>query len=306
MKLCYIILSALFGVLSINANAQKGSESLVKANAHYFKKEWSKAIPYFEEALRDTSNSALLWQRSALSNFMTGNLDKALKQYERALKLSPNPFLRNIIQSQIVTIYDTQKKPDATLAFLHRESNNGFSNTMMLDTIHIVDSFRKTNDFTLLYNKLISNSYPCLTEPHRNDFDFWVGEWDVYQTGTDNLVGHSMISKSVGNCSVIEEWKSLGPPNTGQSINYYDPVKGAWEQVYVGSGGNVTRYVDGKFENGQMHFNYQSAFNGSSYTGNFIFFNQGPDQVRQYQDYTTDGGKTFTVGTDLTYKRKKG
>ena len=29
--------------------------------------------------------------------------------------------------------------------------------------------------------------------PKYHDFDFWIGEWDVYKNGTDTLVGSSQI-----------------------------------------------------------------------------------------------------------------
>jgi hypothetical protein len=34
------------------------------------------------------------------------------------------------------------------------------------------------------------------------------------------------------------------------------------------------------------------------------FFNQGKDQVRQLGEQSTDGGQTWTVSYDLTYRRR--
>jgi hypothetical protein len=35
------------------------------------------------------------------------------------------------------------------------------------------------------------------------------------------------------------------------------------------------------------------------------FFNLGADRVRQFSERSTDGGKTWTIGYDFTYIRKK-
>jgi len=37
--------------------------------------------------------------------------------------------------------------------------------------------------------------------------------------------------------------------------------------------------------------------------GRFIFYNEGPNQVRQFNEQSSDGGKTWTTSYDLTYKR---
>jgi len=48
---------------------------------------------------------------------------------------------------------------------------------------------------------------PCSSPEHRQ-FDFWVGKWDVYPTGKDKLVAHSLIEKVYG-CGVRENWMPL-------------------------------------------------------------------------------------------------
>ena len=50
---------------------------------------------------------------------------------------------------------------------------------------------------------------PACQEAERGQFDFWVGDWDVYPTGADKLVAHSTIEKLYGGCAVRENWKPL-------------------------------------------------------------------------------------------------
>lgn len=36
---------------------------------------------------------------------------------------------------------------------------------------------------------------PACETPEHRQFDFWVGRWDVYPTGTDRLIAHSLVEK---------------------------------------------------------------------------------------------------------------
>lgn len=145
---------------------------------------------------------------------------------------------------------------------------------------------------------------PCSTEPHSHDFDFWIGEWNVYQTGTKTLVGHSVVQSISGGCGILENWTSI-KGNTGKSINYYNPATGKWEQDWIGSGGGPQRYLNGVYEDSVMHFTYESTLKNKSVKGNFKFYNIDKNTVRQYQDANNDDAKTVTVSYDFTYVRKK-
>jgi hypothetical protein len=77
------------------------------------------------------------------------------------------------------------------------------------------------------------------------------------------------------------------------------------EQDWIGSAGGSQLYLNGEYKNGAMHFTYESVSGGQKVTGNFFFYNIDENTVRQYQDMSTDGGKTYTVAYDFTYIRKK-
>src|SRR4051794_35724408 len=49
---------------------------------------------------------------------------------------------------------------------------------------------------------------PACTAPEFRQFDFWVGRWDVYPTGTDRLVAHSLIENLSAGCAIR---KNQGP-----------------------------------------------------------------------------------------------
>jgi len=92
---------------------------------------------------------------------------------------------------------------------------------------------------------------PCPAEGVFDDFDFWLGEWNVYAPGLDGqYAGMNVLTKVNGGCLIFEDWASV-TGGGGDSMNFYDPLAGAWRQVWVSSG-IVIDYTGGLDENGTM------------------------------------------------------
>lgn len=82
-------------------------------------------------------------------------------------------------------------------------------------------------------------------------WDFWVGEWNVY--GNDEkraLAGTNSVEKHYANCLITETWVDVNG-NGGFSINYYNPVRNQWRQVWVSNGYSID-YTGGLNDEGQM------------------------------------------------------
>src|SRR5258708_35338648 len=87
-----------------------------------------------------------------------------------------------------------------------------------------------------------ADPFPCMKDAHAREFDFWIGEWDVFAMGTTKLVGKSKIESASGGCMILENWTAIGPQlHNGKSMNYVDPVTNKWIQVWVGSSGINTQ-----------------------------------------------------------------
>lgn len=147
----------------------------------------------------------------------------------------------------------------------------------------------------------------CMQNPKFRQFDFWVGEWDVYPTGQNQIVGKSVIEIASNGCMILENWTALGPQGgAGKSMNYINHENGKWEQLWVGADGKPQKFVEGQYLDRAMRFTFeQKDQGGNQQIGRFIFFNEGPDQVRQFNEISVDGGVTWKTNYDLTYKRKK-
>src|SRR5262249_50588331 len=76
-------------------------------------------------------------------------------------------------------------------------------------------------------------------------FDFWVGTWDVYPTGREQLVAHSLIESVYNGCGVRENWMPLKTENSGGSLNIYVPAEKLWRQTWIDSSGSRVDFKGG-------------------------------------------------------------
>ena len=77
---------------------------------------------------------------------------------------------------------------------------------------------------------------PCTTEEY-NQFDFWVGDWEV-RLADGSLAGHNAVRREEGGCMVRETWRGVSG-STGSSINYFEPVNRTWRQIWVSRNANI-------------------------------------------------------------------
>ncbi|HYG20791.1 MAG TPA: hypothetical protein VD816_17760 [Ohtaekwangia sp.] len=152
------------------------------------------------------------------------------------------------------------------------------------------------------------DSLPCMTNPQARQFDFWIGHWDVYVTGTKKHAGSSHVEMAAGGCAILEHWTSIAnAPYTGNSINFIDPATKKWKQVWIGSEGiNVSEFLHGEYRDDAMRFEFATTdTSGKKTLTHFYLFNETLDQVRQLHEISKDDGKTWTATYDFTYRRRK-
>ena len=76
----------------------------------------------------------------------------------------------------------------------------------------------------------------CEAGDHRQ-FDFWLGDWNVYAPD-GKLAGVNSISSEYEGC-VLHERYSTDRGFSGESLNAYDPVRKVWHQTWVDSSGTL-------------------------------------------------------------------
>jgi hypothetical protein len=141
---------------------------------------------------------------------------------------------------------------------------------------------------------------PRCDAPEHRQFDFWLGEWNVYAQGSK--AGTNRIEKLEGGCLLLENWSSsLG--GTGKSMNYYDAVKEKWVQVWVDSSG-TSIHAEAEFRDGAMRFEGEHHYpDGRVELYRMTFTPNADGSVRQLIEQSRDGGASWYVWFDGLYKK---
>lgn len=71
---------------------------------------------------------------------------------------------------------------------------------------------------------------PC-REPRHRQFDFWVGDWNVFNAA-DVQIGTNVVTSELDGCLVQEHWTASNG-NRGRSLNSYDRETGEWHQDWA-------------------------------------------------------------------------
>jgi hypothetical protein len=144
---------------------------------------------------------------------------------------------------------------------------------------------------------------PACTAPEHRQFDFWVGTWDVYRTGTDRLVGHSLIERLYAGCVIRENWLPLNGQG-GSSLNTYRPEDPGWRQLWADSSNSWAEFRGGLVDGAMV---ISGVWRGAAGPGSTplirIRYSRGEDgSVRQEGHASTDNGVTWTPSFDFTYR----
>ena len=158
----------------------------------------------------------------------------------------------------------------------------------------------------LLHGTLAAQSPPpprCAGAEHRQ-FDFWIGEWDVF-TPDGKQAGRNRIERVENGCALQENWTGA-EGSTGRSLNAYWRGDGRWHQFWVGGGGLVM-HLSGRFEGRTLVLQGAIERGSDPPQQQRLSFTNNPDgTVRQLWEQTPDGGATWQVVFDGRYVRTTG
>lgn len=94
------------------------------------------------------------------------------------------------------------------------------------------------------FNAIGQSDCACCSESNQQ-FDFWIGEWIVYDAlGVE--VGKNNITKLESGCMLSEEWTGA-KGTTGRSYNYFNNADSTWNQLWLDNQGTILN-LKGKLE----------------------------------------------------------
>jgi hypothetical protein len=223
--------------------------------------------------------------------------------FQKALNRRPPNQVKMNAYAGLARAYAATKMNERSFTYLDSAAKLGYVNLKIVDSHEDFKLVRAEQRFKEIRQHIYNNLNPCMTNAKVREFDFWLGDWDVFVTGTKNYAGHNKIELSSGGCALLENWDSNA--SSGKSLNFIDPNTGKWKQTWVGSYANgIQDFTDGEYRDGAMRFIFEGTRNGQKFIGRFIFFNEKPGQVRQFNETSIDGGKTWVTTYDFTYIKR--
>jgi len=156
--------------------------------------------------------------------------------------------------------------------------------------------------FIIISTSGAQNDCACCTDYHKQ-FDFWVGEWVVYDTAGTKL-GENNIVKLEDNCILNEHWKGA-KGSTGRSYNYFDLSDSTWNQLWIDNqGGSLV--LKGKAEDNKMVLQ-SKLIKGKKvdwYRNRITWTNNDDGSVTQFWEILDTNGNQLAVAFKGIYKRK--
>jgi hypothetical protein len=151
-------------------------------------------------------------------------------------------------------------------------------------------------------NPLAGQSPAACTSAAHRQFDFWMGDWDVYDA-RGQRAGANRIEKTLSGCALHETWTSAGP-SRGNSYSAWDGGDNRWHQTWVDNEGTVLR-ISGGIVNCEMVMEGDRRLaDGTTVSERITWTPNADGTVRQLWQTSRDRGMRWTVVFDGTYRRR--
>jgi hypothetical protein len=143
-------------------------------------------------------------------------------------------------------------------------------------------------------------------EPPYHALDFWVGEWDVFDSGDSSKAGESSISKILKGCAIEVNWVGTEGEHV-RELFYYDKPQREWIQVWVGdAGATKQRQLLDQAENGTVRFQGKVAHvDGRSHLDRSTVTPLPGHRIHQVIELSRDQGNSWQTVFDAEYRRRK-
>ncbi len=192
----------------------------------------------------------------------------------------------------------------AAVSELNALFDSGFSAIGFVLADPILGQLQGDPAFDALAKKMEVQAYPCEHDEVFNEFDFWVGEWDVH-VATGQFAGSNVITKEHRGCVLIENWVNAGGTG-GMSINYVDKITGDWVQVWNDASGSQINIRGGMTDEGMLLTGtIHTVANGTTLPFRGLWTPLDDGRVRQLFEQSNDGGETWQFSFEGFYTRKE-
>jgi hypothetical protein len=135
-----------------------------------------------------------------------------------------------------------------------------------------------------------------------HQFDFWIGEWDVFDFGGSAPVATATITPVQDGCGLREQYRGA-EGGGGESLTMYDPNTNLWRQAWVSNRGQIV-IIEGGLHDGSI------TLSGPEYGGTAGRLVRGSwmpaegGAVRETAERSEDAGHTWRPWFDIVFRRR--
>jgi len=147
-------------------------------------------------------------------------------------------------------------------------------------------------------------SSKCATAEHRR-LDFWIGDWDAYDTGGSEKPGARVrVEVILGGCVLREVYEGTDGL-VGESFTIYDSSRKLWHQTWVTNRGELLQ-IEGRFRGNSLTLQgSRLSPNGREEIVRGVWTSQDGG-VREIAHTSADGGATWRPWFDILFRPHKG
>ena len=306
MQNVFIVVSTLFIWIIFTCQicpAQTGNQQssrMVAANDLFSAQKWPEAADAYEQVVKSETSNAAAWSNLGSARYWLKQYQPAADAFEKSVAINASGFT----MYNLACVYSLLGQKDKAIEWLAKTVDNP---KMILPAVNFNDpdlaAIKDDARFKALADKVDRKIHPCKFSDESKQFDFWVGEWDVYNP-QGRKTGTSVIQSIASGCGVLENWTD-GFGGSGKSINFYDPTDHKWYQYWVGQNNAPARYAGAYSDGALRYIGESSVVNGKKIIPRLTFFNVDPNTVRQFAERSDDDGKTWTTVYDFKYIRRQ-
>ena len=145
----------------------------------------------------------------------------------------------------------------------------------------------------------VQSSAPC-SAPQYRQFDFWLGDWDLFDANPNAPVARAKVSSILDGCVLLEEYEGADG-SKGKSFSTYDFSRDIWHQTWVTNRGKLL-WIEGHYINGEI------VLSGVEHTSSGLerqvrgTWKQVREGVRETAVTSTDGGRHWELWFDLMFR----
>ncbi len=135
-------------------------------------------------------------------------------------------------------------------------------------------------------------------EPLNHEFDFWIGNWDVYW---EDKQGVNFVLRILDDAVIKENFEGDGL--VGISVSTFSKEDNHWHQTWVDNTGSYLDFV-GDFADGKMILVRNGIVEGKPVKQRMVWYDISKDAFLWNWERSDDNGTTWRELWKLEYKRQ--